>query len=103
MTPGIRLSFGARPPHQPRAPGRPGARGSPQACAWEGGTAELQLQRPQVVRMQTRPPNLEGKGEADERALLRNAPRMRRVRIIVGVSRPAASPALRALQQAAKI
>jgi pilus assembly protein CpaF len=53
--------------------------------------------------MQTRPPNLEGKGEADERALLRNAPRMRRVRIIVGVSRPAASPALRALQQAAKI
>lgn len=46
--------------------------------------AELQLQQPHVVRLETRPPNLEGKGEVTMRELVRNCLRMRPERIIVG-------------------
>lgn len=46
--------------------------------------AELQLQQPHVVRMETRPPNIEGKGEVSQRDLLRNSLRMRPDRIIMG-------------------
>jgi pilus assembly protein CpaF len=46
--------------------------------------AELQLQQPHVVRLETRPPNLEGTGEVNQRALVRNALRMRPDRIILG-------------------
>jgi pilus assembly protein CpaF len=46
--------------------------------------AELQLQQPHVVRLETRPPNIEGQGEVTQRALVRNALRMRPDRIILG-------------------
>jgi pilus assembly protein CpaF len=46
--------------------------------------AELQLQQPHVVRLETRPPNLEGEGEVTMRGLVRNCLRMRPERIIVG-------------------
>ena len=46
--------------------------------------AELQLRQPHVVRLETRPPNIEGKGEVNQRALVRNALRMRPDRIILG-------------------
>ncbi len=46
--------------------------------------AELRLQQPHVVRLETRPPNIEGRGEINQRALVRNCLRMRPDRIIIG-------------------
>ena len=46
--------------------------------------AELKLQREHVVRLETRPPNIEGKGEITQRGLLRNTLRMRPDRIVIG-------------------
>ncbi len=51
--------------------------------------AELQLQQPHVVRLETRPPNIEGKGEVSQRALVRNSLRMRPDRVILGEVRGA--------------
>ena len=47
-------------------------------------SAELQLQQPHVVRLETRPPNIEGSGEVTMRDLVKNCLRMRPERIIVG-------------------
>jgi len=49
--------------------------------------AELRLQQPHVVRMETRPPNIEGTGEVTTRDLVRNALRMRPDRVIIGECR----------------
>ena len=47
-------------------------------------SAELQLQQEHIVRLETRPPNIEGKGEVAQRDLVRNSLRMRPDRIILG-------------------
>jgi len=52
-------------------------------------SAELQLQQPHVVRLETRPPNIEGRGEVTQRDLVRNCLRMRPDRIILGEIRGA--------------
>ncbi len=49
--------------------------------------AELQLQQPHVGRMETRPPNVEGKGEIRQREIVKNALRMRPDRVILGECR----------------
>jgi pilus assembly protein CpaF len=47
-------------------------------------SAELQLQQPHVVRLETRPPNIENRGEVTQRDLVRNSLRMRPDRIVIG-------------------
>ena len=66
-----------------------GVRAAPERIVTIEDSAELQLQQPHVVRLETRPPNIEGKGAVTQRDLVRNALRMRPDRIIVGEVRGA--------------
>src|SRR5690606_9764597 len=52
-------------------------------------SAELQLQQPHVARLEPRPPNIEGRGEVNQRELVRNSLRMRPDRIVIGEVRGA--------------
>ena len=52
-------------------------------------SAELQLRQPHVVRLETRPPNIEGRGQVTQRDLVRNSLRMRPDRLVVGEVRGA--------------
>jgi pilus assembly protein CpaF len=47
-------------------------------------SAELQLQQPHVLRLETRPANIEGKGEINQRDLVKNSLRMRPDRVVIG-------------------
>ena len=66
-----------------------GAIGSQQRIVTIEDAAELSLRQPHVVRLEARPPNIEGRGEVSIRQLVRNALRMRPDRIIVGEVRGA--------------
>jgi pilus assembly protein CpaF len=61
-----------------------GGTGSGKTIVTIEDSAELQLQQKHVVRLETRPPNIEGKGEIAQRELVKNSLRMRPDRIIVG-------------------